>query len=229
MRALMTAAIELERVSKSFSDGASTLQVLKEADLRVEAGELTAIVGPSGSGKSTLLHLTGGLDRRYAGVVRVNGTDLKTLDDGALSSFRARDIGFVFQAFNLLAAFSALENVLLPGFFGPAREQAEDEARKALSEVGLATKAHRRPGELSGGERQRVALARALFLKPAILLADEPTGNLDATSGGEVIELFRRLNQEHRMTLVIVTHEERVSKAAGRVLRLTEGRLVPEA
>ncbi len=225
----MSAAIELSRVSKRFSDGGGTLEVLREADLVVEQGELTAIVGPSGSGKSTLLYIAGGLDRRFEGAVRVNGTDLKTLPDGALAQFRAREVGFVFQSFNLLSNLTALENVLLPGFFGARPEGALDQARRALDEVGLLAKAHRRPAALSGGERQRVALARALFLKPSILLADEPTGNLDASTGREIIGLFTRLNREHRMTLVIVTHEDRVSAAASRVLRLSAGRLVPEA
>jgi putative ABC transport system ATP-binding protein len=221
--------IELERVTKAYYDGTRTLEVLRDADLRVASGELVAVVGPSGSGKSTLLHVAGGLDRRYTGRVRVEGRDLASLPDEALSALRARRIGFVFQSFNLLPGFSALENVLLPGFFGGEAADATDRAEAALAEVGLAEKRHRRPGELSGGERQRVALARALYSRPGILLADEPTGNLDARTGAQVIELFQRLNEAHGVTLVVVTHEERVSSIADRVLRLTEGRLVEEA
>lgn len=225
----MQPAIELERVRKTYEDGARTLDVLRDADLRVEPGEFVAIVGPSGSGKSTLLHLMGGLDRRYQGHVRVRGQDLGTLDDESLSRFRAGTVGFVFQAFNLIPGLSALENVLLPDFFGAGSPDATQRAEAALADVGLAEKKHRRPGELSGGERQRVALARALYSRPPVLLADEPTGNLDAGTGDQIIALLRRLNADHGVTLVVVTHEERVSKSAHRVLRLVEGRLVQEA
>lgn len=225
----MPHAIELEKITKSYTDGSRTLDVLQEADLRVAQGEFLAILGPSGCGKSTLLHLAGGLDRRYAGRVSVNGQDLGRLDDTKLSAFRARHIGFVFQSFNLLPGFSALENVLLPGFFGEEPKDGPERAAAALEQVGLAEKRHRRPGELSGGERQRVALARALYLRPSILLADEPTGNLDAKTGAHVIDMLRTLNQEHKVTLMIVTHEERVSSAASRVVRLVDGKLVTEA
>jgi ABC-type lipoprotein export system ATPase subunit len=222
-------AIEIEQVSKSFSDGNREFEVLRQADLRVEQGELVAIVGPSGSGKSTLLHLIGGLDRRYQGHVKVAGQDLAKLDDEKLSAFRARTVGFVFQAFNLLPGFSALENVLLPGFFHEAPSDAQEKAEKALKQVGLGEKMHRRPGELSGGERQRVALARALYVNPAILLADEPTGSLDSNTGAQVIELLQELNRSHGVTLVVVTHEERVSRVAKRIVRLHEGKLISEA
>ncbi len=221
-------AILLQDVRKRVSDGTRTLDILRGVDLEIQPGEFVAILGASGSGKSTLLHVAGGLDRQYEGVVQVGGQDLRALDDATLSAFRARTVGFVFQSFNLLPQFSALENVLLPGFFTASDGAAPARAQQALGRVGLGEKAHRRPGELSGGERQRVALARALFTRPPILLADEPTGNLDAVTGAEVIELFRDLNRAEGMTLLVVTHEERVSKVAGRVLRLAEGRLSAE-
>jgi putative ABC transport system ATP-binding protein len=225
----VTTAIDLEQVSKNFSDGTRTSEILRLASLKVAPGEFVAIVGPSGSGKSTLLHLIGGLDRRYSGTVRVAGQDLSKLDDAKLSAFRARTVGFVFQAFNLLAGFSAVENVLLPGFFHEEPPDARERAEKALAQVGLAEKMDRKPGELSGGERQRVALARALYTNPTILLADEPTGSLDTRTGAQVVEQLQRLNQDLGVTLLVVTHEDRVSRAAKRVLRLHDGQLVPEA
>jgi putative ABC transport system ATP-binding protein len=226
---MATPAIELVGITKEYADGAGRLPVLRGVDLTVQPGEFVAVVGPSGCGKSTLLHVAGGLDRAHGGEARVQGRSLAGLDDAALSAFRSRQIGFVFQSFNLLPSFSALENVLLPGFFGDERPDAPEAARAALAEVGLGAKVHRKPRELSGGERQRVALARALYLKPSIVLADEPTGNLDAATGAQVIELFRKLHAEHGVTLVVVTHEERVSQAASRVVRLAEGRLAEVA
>ncbi len=222
------AAIEFQQVTKRYSDGVQSLDVLRGANLSVAAGEFTAIIGPSGSGKSTLLHVAGGLDRHYGGTVRVAGRSLAELSDTALSSFRAQTVGFVFQAFNLLPGFSALENVRLPDFFSDEAPDSRERAQQALEKVGLGAKSHRRPGELSGGERQRVAVARALYAKPSILLADEPTGNLDARTGAQIIELFQELNRDHGMTLMIVTHEERVSKVAHRVVRLLDGQLVQE-
>jgi len=221
-----TPAIVLEKITKSYDDGSRSLEILRGADLTVQAGEFVAILGPSGCGKSTLLHIAGGLDRHFTGQVQVGGNGLTGLDDRRLSAFRSRAVGFVFQAFNLLPGFTALENVFLPAYFGESTADIRGRAQESLERVGLGAKSHRRPGELSGGERQRVAIARALFMKPPVLLADEPTGNLDAATGAEVISLFHRLNVDEKMTLVIVTHEERVSRIAGRVVRLVEGRLV---
>lgn len=219
-------AIAFEKITKSWADGTRSIDVLRSADMTVAPGELVAILGPSGSGKSTLLHIIGGLDRKFSGRVEVAGQNLVGMTDTGLSAFRAKTVGFVFQSFNLLPAFSALENVLLPSYFAAAGTDEQQRAKEALDRVGLGSKTHRRPGELSGGERQRVAIARALFMRPPILLADEPTGNLDAATGAEVIQLFRDLNKKDGMTLIIVTHEERVSAVADRVLQLTEGRLV---
>jgi putative ABC transport system ATP-binding protein len=223
------AALELRGVVKRYHPRAgevaqvSARPLLRGVDLRVERGEFVAIEGQSGSGKSTLLHLIGGLDRAYEGEVRVLGQELRALDDGALSSLRNRGIGFVFQSFNLLPAITALDNVLLPEAFGEIPD-ARVRAREALARVGLAGKERVRPFQLSGGERQRVAIARALLARPPLLLADEPTGNLDAGTGHDIIELFRSLHRDG-MTLLIVTHEIRVSRAATRVLLLRNGAL----
>ena len=214
--------IRLESVAKSY--GAQP--VLRDVSLAVEPGELLSLVGRSGSGKSTLLHIMGGLDRRYTGKASVLGQDLHTLDDRGLSRFRNREVGFVFQSFNLLDHLSVRENVALPSYFGDGPSDAADKrALEALDRVGVVDFASKRPGELSGGQKQRVAIARALFARPKLLLADEPTGNLDSDTGQAIIELFQMLNRDG-LTLLVVTHEDRVSRAASRVLRLDDGRLV---
>lgn len=195
--------------------------------LDVEAGDFVAVVGPSGSGKSTLLHLLGGLDVDYRGEVKVGGVTLGGLKDKDLARFRNTHVGFVFQSFHLIPNLSALENVLLPSYFGPRTPEAVKRAEALLERVGLGAKKDRAPVRLSGGERQRVAIARALYGGPRLLLCDEPTGNLDATTGDGVIQLFRELHREG-LTVLAVTHEERMSAAARRVLRLKEGKLVEE-
>jgi putative ABC transport system ATP-binding protein len=213
--------IRLDGVTKSYGAQA----VLRDVSLAVEPGELLSLVGRSGSGKSTLLHIMGGLDRRYAGKATVLGHDLHALDDARLARFRNREVGFVFQAFNLLDHLTARENVKLPTWFADAPDAGADKrAVEALAKVGIADKAESRPSALSGGQKQRVAIARALFHAPKLLLCDEPTGNLDSETGAQIIELFRALNKEG-LTLVIVTHEERVSSVATRVLRLVDGNL----
>jgi len=220
-------AIDLRAVAKQYpprEPGLPPQELLRGVDLAVRRGEFVAVEGQSGSGKSTLLHILGGLDREFSGEARVLGCDLRAVTDNELSALRHTQIGFVFQSFNLLPALSALENVLLPDFFGDGLPDAERRAREALDRVGLADKARARPAALSGGERQRVAIARALVARPPLLLADEPTGNLDARTGEGIIDLFRQLHREG-MTLLIVTHEARVSRAAARVLVLREGRL----
>jgi len=193
----------------------------------VEQGDFVAVVGPSGSGKSTLLHLLGGLDVHYTGEVEVGGVKLRGLRDQELARFRNSHVGFVFQSFHLIPNLSAVENVLLPSHFGAASREARKQAEAMLDRVGLLSKKDRAPVRLSGGERQRVAIARALFTGPKLLLCDEPTGNLDATTGAGVIQLFHELHREG-LTVLAVTHEERMSSAARRVLRLKEGRLVEE-
>jgi putative ABC transport system ATP-binding protein len=220
--------IRLRGVTKSFRDDGRELAVLRGVDLDVARGELVAIVGPSGSGKSTLLYVVGALDRDFGGEVTVADTALSELSAEARAALRNAAIGFVFQSFNLLNGLTALENVMLPGLLrhgegdGPAALRAR--AERALDEVGLADKARQPPARLSGGERQRVAIARALFARPRVLLADEPTGNLDEVSGEAIIRQFAALAQAG-LSVLVVTHEERVSRAASRVLHLADGRL----
>ena len=213
--------IRLDSVGKSY--GAQP--VLRDVSLSVADGELLSLVGRSGSGKSTLLHIMGGLDRRYTGKASVLGHDLHALDDRRLARFRNREVGFVFQAFNLLDHLTARENVKLPSYFADSDvADADRRAVDALARVGIGDKAESRPSALSGGQKQRVAIARALYHAPKLLLCDEPTGNLDSETGAQIIDLFRALNKEG-LTLVIVTHEERVSSVATRVLRLEDGAL----
>jgi putative ABC transport system ATP-binding protein len=218
----MAPVARLAGVSKSFADA----PVLVDVSVEVGAGELVSLIGRSGSGKSTLLSILGGLDRRYGGTCEVLGRDLRALSDRALSRLRSAEVGFVFQAFNLLEHLSVRENVLLPAYFSSTTPGADAgrRAEEALERVGMRELADARPVELSGGQKQRVAIARALYARPRLLLADEPTGNLDAETGREVIDLFRALNGDG-LTLVIVTHEERVSQATRRVLRLEGGQV----
>ena len=222
--------ISLRHIRKRFHDGEREVEVLRDLDLEVPAGGFTAVVGPSGSGKSTLLYVAGGLDADFEGEAVVAGRALHALGPRERAAFRNASVGFVFQSFNLLPALPAVENVLLPGLFVPPGTPAPSlaslraRALEALDRVGLADKARRLPARLSGGERQRVAIARALLARPVVLLADEPTGNLDARSGEAVIRLFSDMVRDG-VTVLVVTHEERVSAAASRVLHLEEGRL----
>ncbi len=221
--------IHLAGVRKSYGAGKARQEVLRGVSLDVAAGEMVAMVGQSGSGKSTLLNIIGGLDRPDDGEVEIDGQSTIRLDDKALARLRNQRIGFIFQAFHLLDHLTCIENVALPSYFGPALGgRADGRALEALDRVGLAAFAGRRPTELSGGQKQRVAIARALFNRPRILLCDEPTGNLDDQTGREVIRFFQELNRDDGVTLLIVTHEERVSQAAARVVRILDGRIVAE-
>lgn len=220
--------VKFNKVSKRYPVGGSTAEILREVDLEVAPGEFVAVVGTSGSGKSTLLNIIGGLDRAYSGEVQVNGRDLSRLSDRQVSNLRNEKVGFIFQHFNLLEHLSCLENVALPSMFSRRSEgDPSARARAALERVGMAQRADDLPGNLSGGQKQRVAIARALFNNPPLLLCDEPTGNLDAKTGQQIIDLFRVLNKEERITLIIVTHESRVSVAAHRIMQLEDGRLGP--
>ena len=218
--------IDAKDIARGYGDGAKgRLTVLDGVSLTVDTGEFVAIVGRSGSGKSTLLHVLGGLDTDYRGQVTVAGTRLDGLPDAALSRFRNETVGFVFQSFHLMSGVSALENVLLPARFSATPvSNLHGRATAALERVGLTSHAARSPGQLSGGERQRVAIARALFSSPKLLLCDEPTGNLDATTADEVVALFKTLNAAG-LTIVAVTHEDRLRSAATRVLTLAGGKL----
>ncbi len=221
--------LSAQGIGKTFHDAGREIVVLSGLDLAVAAGEELAIVGQSGVGKSTLLHLLGSLERPTAGKVFFAGRDLFAMDEREMAEFRNRELGFVFQFHYLLGDFSALENVMMPALIARmAEREARERAARTLTLVGLADKLHRRPAELSGGEQQRVAVARAVVLGPRLLLADEPTGNLDPHTADEVHDLFHHLNRELRVTLVIATHNERLSRSMTRTLRLREGRLFPE-
>jgi putative ABC transport system ATP-binding protein len=219
--------IRLRELYKAYGSGAGRTPVLRGVSLDVGRGEVVALVGQSGSGKSTLLNIIGGLDETDRGEVEVLGVNYRTAGDRELSRLRNTRVGFVFQAFNLLDHMDCQANVCLPASFS-GEKLGEERARalEALRRVGLAELAHRRPAELSGGQKQRVAIARALFHRPVLLLCDEPTGNLDTDTGREVIELFGDINQRDGVTLLIVTHEERVSSAASRVIRIEDGRII---
>lgn len=204
-----------------------TLQVLRGVDLEVFRGEFLALRGASGAGKSTLLHLMGGLDQPNAGEIVFAGQNLAGISEAQLTAFRNRKVGFVFQSYHLLPELDALENACLPARIArtPAAEAAA-RGRELLTRVGLADRLDHHPAELSGGEQQRVAIARALINGPELLLADEPTGNLDSKSGGEIVELLKALCAERQMTLIIATHDARVAAQAGRVIELIDGRMV---
>jgi putative ABC transport system ATP-binding protein len=218
--------VRLRDVTKSYGAGAARTAVLRGVSFDVEPGEFVALVGQSGSGKSTLLNIIGGLDQPDAGEVEVFGVDTRSASDARRAQIRNRSIGFVFQAFNLLDHLTVLANVVLPAAFSRDAKDTEPRGREALRRVGLSDLAYRKPGELSGGQKQRVAIARALFNAPTLLLCDEPTGNLDSQTGKEVIDFFRELNAKDGVTLVIVTHERRVSSVAKRVIAMRDGMLV---
>ena len=221
--------IELENVTKNYRMGEETVQALSGIDLAVTDGEFVAIAGPSGSGKSTLLHIIGGLDSPTSGKVIIDGQDLSQASDKELSRYRNRSVGFVFQTFNLHPTYTALENVALPLIFsGMPRSQRLKLARETLETVELAERGSHRPNELSGGERQRVSIARALIVQPKLILADEPTGNLDSKTGDRIIELLTRLNREKGLTLLLVTHNTDVANHAPRTLYLRDGHIVEE-
>ena len=219
------ALLRTKNIGKIVKSGDSDLVILREIDLEVTPGEAVAIVGASGSGKSTLLAILAGLDTPSAGEVELDGADLFALDEDARAELRGRALGFVFQSFQLLPALTALENVMLPLELA-GRGDAESAAREMLDRVGLAERLQHYPKHLSGGEQQRVALARAFVVRPKLLLADEPTGSLDADAGADVTELIFRLNRDLGTTLVMVTHDETLAARCTRIVRLAAGRIV---
>jgi putative ABC transport system ATP-binding protein len=219
-------AIQATDVRRSFQTEDQVVEALRGIDLTIEPAEIVAIVGRSGAGKSTLLNAIGALDRGYSGELKVFGQELRHLDDRALSNFRNRQIGFVFQAFNLLPNLTVGDNVLLPAAFAEDLAEPRDKARHLLDEVGLGDRWGDMPQRLSGGERQRVAIARALLLDPALLVCDEPTGSLDAETAARILELFRIIRDRNGTTLVLVTHDPSVAACADRTVTLQAGRIV---
>ncbi len=220
--------IEIKDVKKTYRTGRIDLNVLKGVNLDVMEKEFLAIMGPSGSGKSTLMNIIGCLDRPTSGIYKLEGTDITERNDDALAEIRNRRVGFVFQTFNLLPRFSALKNVELPMIYsGISSKEREKRVMEMLEVVGLAERAQHRPSELSGGEQQRVAIARALVNDPAIVLADEPTGNLDSISGREIILLFRKLNDRGR-TIIIVTHDRDIALHSRRIIHLKDGLIIKD-
>jgi putative ABC transport system ATP-binding protein len=219
------AVIEMVAVDKTYRSGSLSVQALEAVNLKIEVGEFVAVVGPSGSGKSTLMHIIGCLDVPTSGTYLLSGEDVSTLDEDRLAEIRNRHIGFVFQQFNLLASLSAWRNVELPlAYSGIPRRERRERAMAALARVGLSDRVDHRPGELSGGQQQRVAIARALVTEPALILADEPTGNLDSGSTAEIIALLHDLHASGR-TMVLITHEHDIAAAAERTVRIHDGRL----
>ncbi|MGD0586156.1 MAG: ABC transporter ATP-binding protein [Oryzomonas sp.] len=222
----MSNLLEVRGLCKTYTTGPNRVEVLNGIDLELKAATTTALVGASGAGKSTLLHLLGALDRPTSGSVSFHGEDLFRKSDRELAAFRNRSIGFVFQLHHLLPEFTALENVMMPALIArTARDQARATAEELLNDVGLGHRLTHRPGELSGGEQQRVAIARALALSPELLLADEPTGNLDMRTSEGVHALLSELQRKKGLTLVVVTHNEHLAAAMGRTVRLVDGRL----
>ena len=215
--------IRFHNISRRYQMGAETIHALREVSLEIQRGEYVAIMGPSGSGKSTLMNLIGCLDTPTGGEYELNGAQVSQMNDNQLAEIRNKEIGFIFQTFNLLPRSDALRNVELPLIYsGMPAEERRQVALEALSNVGLADRVHHRPNELSGGQRQRVAVARALVNRPSILLADEPTGNLDSKTGAEILALFGELSKQGN-TIIVVTHEEDVAKHARRILRIRDG------
>lgn len=227
--------IEIRDVTKVYRMGTVEVHALRGVSLQVSRGELLSIMGPSGSGKSTMMNVLGCLDQPTSGEYYLDGVDVSSLDDNALSDIRNRKIGFVFQTFNLLPRTSALENVELPLIYqrgrlmrGTSGRERRQRATQSLEVVGLAERVRHHPNELSGGERQRVAIARALAMQPDIILADEPTGNLDSRSGAEIVALFQQLNREMGITVVFVTHDPNIALHTERIVRLSDGRIIAD-
>jgi putative ABC transport system ATP-binding protein len=221
--------IRTENLTKIYGTGETAVTALDRVSVAVDAGEFVAVMGPSGCGKSTLLHLLGGLDRATSGRVLMDGADLSTLNDARLTALRRRKIGFVFQFFNLIPVLSAAENAALPLTLDGVRPAAaQSKAREWLTKIGLGNRQHHRPDQLSGGQQQRVAMARALAAEPALILADEPTGNLDSRAADEIAGLLRQASEEWGRAVVMVTHDPRIAAYADRIIFLKDGSVVDE-
>jgi putative ABC transport system ATP-binding protein len=221
----MTSAIEAINLFKTYKTGMVDVEVLKGITLKIEQGDFLSIMGQSGSGKSTFLYIAGGLDKPTSGTVLINGRDITGMTDSEESKMRRRAIGFVFQFYNLIPNLNVEENIMLPAMLdGKKQEDYRERLTEMLDITGLAKRRTHRPGELSGGEQQRTALARALINKPDIILADEPTGNLDSNTGKEVLNLFKRINQERGLTIVMVTHSHDAAAVAGSTIFMKDGR-----
>ncbi len=222
--------ISLENICKTYRTGGEAVDALKDISFEIKKGEFIVIVGPSGSGKSTLLHLMGGLDNPTSGLIKIDGKALSGRSDKQISRYRSREIGFIFQDFHLLPYLNVVENVEIPLMFSGSRIRKEAtlerKAKELLASFGLNERLNHRPAEISGGQKQRVAIARALINKPKIILADEPTGNLDSQTGKKIIALLKRLHKEQDMTMVIVTHDREIAKNAERIIEIKDGRLV---
>jgi putative ABC transport system ATP-binding protein len=219
--------LKAEKITKEVSSPEGTLTILAEVDLAIAAGETAAIIGASGAGKSTLLALLAGLDEPSRGRIWLNGAELTALDEDGRAAVRARHVGFVFQSFHLVPSLTAIENVMLPLELAGMRN-ARDAAADVLASVSLSARREHYPRQLSGGEQQRVAIARAFVTRPALLFADEPTGNLDAATGQRIIELLFELNRATQATLVVVTHDQAIAERCGRIIRIDAGRIVPD-
>ncbi len=217
--------IQLQKLVKHYEMGVQTVKALRSIDLNIKKNEYVAVMGPSGSGKSTLMNIIGCLDSLTKGEYILNGTNVSQMTDNELAEIRNQEIGFIFQVFNLLPRFNALDNVMLPLVYaGIKKKEREQRAKEVLSSVGLADRMHHKPNELSGGQRQRVAVARALVNKPAIILADEPTGNLDTKTSLDIMQLFEEIHNAGN-TVVLVTHEEDIARHAQRIVRLRDGKI----
>ena len=221
----METIISLDKIVKNYYIGSITVEALRSIDIDIKTNEYVAIMGPSGSGKSTLMNLVGALDTPTSGEYILNGTDVSKMDDNRLAEIRNQEIGFIFQTFNLLPRYTALENVMLPLIYaGVSKSERAEKAKHTLEDVGLGDRMDHKPNELSGGQRQRVAVARALVNNPSIILADEPTGNLDSKTSVDIMKLFGQIH-ERGNTIILVTHEESISRYAHRIIRLLDGEI----